>query len=257
MMIVPMTRRRFLEGVLAGSIVAVSGCAYNESLGRSQLILVSDDQLSQLGEATWKDIKAKERLSRDRGKQRMLERAGQRCVDAAGQTQYNWEFAVFDNPQINAFAVPGGKVGFYSGIFDVMDNEAHVAAVTGHEVGHIAARHSAERYSQQVAAGALLAVAAAGLAASDVRYRNEIAAVLGAGVTYGVILPYSRAHEYEADRLGVTYMANAGYQPAEAVDFWQNMTKLNQARPLEFMSTHPSDESRIAAMQAQVSRLQA
>lgn len=251
-------RRQLLQGLWAGSIVAfIGGCEHNPEIGRSQMLLVSDADLARMGHQTWKNIKEQERVSTDAGLKRRVQTIGQRCVDAANMGHLDWEFAVFENDQINAFALPGGRVGFYSGIFQVMDNDSQVATVMGHEVGHVAARHSAERVSQQIAAGLITTAATVALVGSGNRNAGLIAAALGAGVTFGVILPYSRRQEFEADRLGVRYMADAGFQPQEAVTFWQNMTAKNQRQPLEFMSTHPSDERRIAAIQQQVATLRA
>ena len=252
-----LNRRELLQGLAAGSVVAITGCTENPELGRSQFLLVSDAQLAELGAATWTNVKKQERVSSDASLNRRLEKIGTKCVDAARKGDLDWEFAVFDNPEVNAFAIPGGKVGFYSGIFDVMENDDQVATVMGHEVGHVAARHSAERYSQQLAAGVFVTAVSAALATSDLEYGKEIAGVLGAGVTFGVILPYSRQHEYEADALGVRYMTEADYNPNQAVRFWQNMTEQSKRQPLEFMSTHPSDENRIAAIQRQIAGLRA
>ena len=184
-------------------------------------------------------------------------RVGRRIVDAArtqfpgrGLGDHDWEFAVFDDDQVNAWVLPGGKVGFYSGILDIMENEDQVATVMGHEVGHVVGRHAAERYSQQVLAQSVVAVAGAALSQSDTRHAGEIAAVLGAGVTFGVLLPYSRKHEYEADRLGIDFMIGGGFAPREALRFWDSMSRRSDGKGVEFMSTHPSDENRIAAMRS-------
>ena len=180
-------------------------------------------------------------------------RVGSRVVDAARlDSNKNWQFVVLDDPTVNAFVLPGGQVAFYRGIMDTFENQSQDATVMGHEVGHVAARHSAERASQRMAAGLALTAAAVGLGVSGVDNSAEIAAVLGAGVTFGIILPYSRQHEYEADRLGIRYMANAGYNPKESVRFWGTMSGMNKRRPLEFMSTHPSDTNRINALQQEL-----
>ena len=162
------------------------------------------------------------------------------------------QFVVFDSDTVNAWVLPNGKVGFYKGILDIMETDDHLATVMGHEVGHVAGRHSAERASQQIAAqvGVSLLTSALGANQSTVEYSDEIGAALGMGVTLGVILPYSRQHEYEADRLGVDYMARSSYDPRQAVDFWVAMSTLHRGSTAEFMSTHPSDENRITAMRA-------
>ena len=246
-MAVVMDRREVITGLAAGTVVALSGCTTNPNTGRRQLMLISDDQLSQMSAGAWTEIQKQERFVRSPSTRRRLDRIGSRIVSAAGNPRKNWEFHAIDSDQVNAFVLPGGQVAFYQGILDIMDNDDQIATVMGHEVGHVVGRHAAERASQQILAGVGLTVANIALASSDIRYKNTIAAVLGAGVTFGVILPYSRAHEYEADRLGVQYMANARYRPTEALTFWNRMARKGRST-VDFMSTHPSDANRIAAM---------
>ena len=262
---VTLSRRELVTGLATGAVVAfaggaVSGCASNEALGRRQLLLVSDAQLAQLAAQSWSQALQQNRQTSNASLRRRVEGVGDRIVRAADQrfpqqnlTRNNWEFAVFDDDTVNAWVMPGGKVGFHTGLLDIMENSDQIAAVMGHEAGHVVGRHAAERYSQQLAAGTILNVASAALAANDVQNSAMIAGVLGAGVTFGVILPYSRQHEYEADRLGADFMVGADYRAAEAVRFWDTMTQRSGQRPLEFMSTHPSDSNRIAAMQSYVS----
>ncbi len=246
-----MDRRKLLAGLAAGSVFAVSGCTTNPVTGRSQLIMVSEGQLAQLSASSWTQIKGKESLSRDPAYTGRVKRVAPRIVNAAGLGAKPWEFAVFDSDQINAFAMPGGKIGVYTGILDVMENDDQLATVLGHEVGHITGRHGQERYSQSMLAGVGMQTASVALASNDVAFSRELAAVIGAGISFGVILPYARKHEYEADRIGLKYMQRAGYDPHQSVKFWQNMMAKNQGRqkPPEFMSTHPSDSNRIAELQ--------
>lgn len=250
-------RRTLVAGLASGAVVAFAGgCSTNPVTGRRQLMLVSDAQLAQMAASSWTQLRQQERVSRNTAQNRRLYNVGDRVVQASGLTGQNWEYAVFENPQVNAFVMPGGKVGFYSGILDIMDNDSQIATVMGHEVGHVAGRHAAERYSQQVAAGVITTATAVALDASDVQGAGAIAGILGAGISFGVILPYSRAHEYEADELGVRYMDAARYDPREAVTFWNNMSSRSQgSRPLEFMSTHPSDTNRIRRMQSVITSL--
>ncbi len=260
-MTIVMNRRELVTGLASGSVLAFAGagttaCVENQALGRRQMLLVSEEQLAQLAGSAWSQLRQQERVSRDPAYNRRLQSTGDRIVQASGLTNYNWEYTVFESDQINAFVMPGGKVGFYSGILDIMDNDDQVATVMGHEVGHVAGRHSAERYSQALAANAGLQITNIALQSQDVRFSQEIAAILGAGVSFGILLPYSRRHEYEADRLGVEYMARANYNPRQALNFWQNMSSMNQGnKPLEFMSTHPSDQSRIREMDTVIRRL--
>lgn len=246
-------RREMIMALAAGTAVPfVAGCADNAALGRNQLLLISDDQLMHLSDQAWSDSLQRQRVSRDPSYTRRLNRVGDRVVAASGQSHLNWEFVVFDDPTINAWVLPNGKVGFYKGILDIMDSDDHIATVMGHEVGHVTGRHSAERASQQMAAqvGLELLSSALGAGGSTAQYSDDIGAALGMGVSLGILLPYSRQHEYEADRLGVDYMVSSRYDPRQAIDFWVGMTTLNQRRPMEFMSTHPSDENRISAMRS-------
>lgn len=248
--IVRMNRRQILQGLACGSVVAIApGCTENTALGRSQLMLVSDSQIQQLSAQAWQQSLQRERISRDPALNAQLNRVGQRITRASG-LNYPWEFVVFDSDQQNAWVLPGGKVAFYRGILETMDNDDQVATVMGHEAAHLAGRHAAERASQQQAAGIGLGLASVALDAGDVENTAQWAAILGAGVTFGVLLPYSRRHELEADRIGVDYMVRAGYNPREALDFWTSKAaEADSPRSVpEFASTHPSDATRIAAL---------
>lgn len=244
-----MNRRELVAGLAAGTVVA---CTTNPVTGRSQLMLVSDGQLAQLSQGAWADVKSQEKVSNDPQLNGQLQRVGSRITNAAGMGGQSWEYAVFDSDTKNAFVLPGRQVGFYKGIMDLAENDDQIATVLGHEVGHVTGRHAAERYSQNIAVAAGTTVAAVAINESDTRYKQEIAAVLGLGITFGYLLPYSRAHELEADRLGVDYMAQAGYRPSEAVKFWQRMAADGGQRPPEFLSTHPAPETRIRRIQEQI-----
>lgn len=248
---VELSRRQLIKGLAAGYIVALGGCVQNQTLGRQQLLLVSEAQMTQLSASAWSQIRQQQKVSSDAALKRRLQTVGPKLVQAADLQNQPWEYTVFQGQEANAFVLPGGKVGFYEGIFKRMENDDQLATVLGHEIAHVAARHSAERYSQQVAAGVGMQAAQVALQAGDVTGASQIAAVLGAGVQFGILLPYSRTHELEADRLGVTYMHKAGFDPRQSLRFWQNMTSQrgNAAPPPEFMSTHPSDQTRIAALQ--------
>ncbi|MDX2233186.1 MAG: M48 family metallopeptidase [Hyphomonadaceae bacterium] len=252
----PLDRRRLLA-LFAGTLAFPAACSENPATGRRQLALVSDEMLAQMAQTAWADILRQTPRAPDAGLQRRLEAIGARVVSAAGVAQGDWEFVVFDSPEINAFVLPGGKVGFFRGLMDLADDDAAIAAVMGHEVGHVSARHAAERMTQQLAVQAGMTVASIALSESLGQYADEAAAALGAGLIYGVVLPYSRTHEFEADRLGVRYMADADYPPTAALTFWQAMIARNADRPqpLEFLSTHPADEDRLAALQAEIAKL--
>ena len=249
-------RRRLITGLAAGSVVAFAGgCAQNTALGRKQLLLVDNSQLAQLSAASWTQIREKEKLSNDPQLNARVRRVGQRIANASGLPDPGWQFAVFDSDSVNAFVLPGGQVGFYRGILELMSNDDQVATVMGHEFAHLAGRHAAERYSQQLASNSALEVTDVVLASNDVRFAKEISAVLGAGVTFGVILPYSRRHEYEADKIGLRYMAKAGYKLDEAVAFWEKMAARSKGGPPEFASTHPSDINRVKAISEEIAQI--
>lgn len=245
-------RREILMGLAAGTIVPLlSGCAENSALGRSQLMLISDNQLFELSDAAWEESLKEERVLRDPYYARRLQRVGNRVVASAGLDHLNWEFVVLDSPTINAWVLPNGKVAFYKGILDIMDTDDQLAAVMGHEVGHVAARHSAERASQRMAAQYGMSLVNSYLGTqTDLQYNDQIGAALGAGVTFGILMPYSRQHEFEADRLGIDYMVGGRYDPRHAIDFWMGMSQMHSSNELAFMSTHPSNDERIAAMRA-------
>lgn len=244
-------RRRLVQLALAGLLVGpLIACSENPATGRRQFVVVPDDVLAQLAAQSWADILRSVPRSADQTAQSMLAKIGQDIAGASGLTGLGWEFVVFDSPEINAFVLPGGKVGCYRGLLDLAGSEGEIAAVIGHEVGHVIARHSAERASQQLAAQ-LAVQAAAALLSEDLGANAEVvAAALGAGLVYGVVLPYSRAHELEADRLGVDLMKRASYAPQDAVRFWERMIAVQDraGQPLAWMSTHPAGEDRLTAL---------
>ena len=245
---VMMGRRELLRGLAAGTVVplALAGCATDG--GGIGAALVSDGQIMQASQAAWAEALRTEPVSRDRNLIGRVERVGRRIVPVSGLTQYDWEFVVFDTDAENAWVLPGGKVAFYRGILETMANDDQVATVMGHEVAHLARNHAAQRARRQAEAGLGLAVVGGLLGAAGVENRDTWAGILGAGMTYGVLLPYSREHELEADRLGVDYMARAGYNPAEALTFWRAKAAARGPRQPEIASTHPSDATRIAQL---------
>lgn len=256
MRLLRLSRRNLLAGLGASALVV--GCSENAATGRNQFLLVSDEQLAQLSAQAWADVKRQVPVSDDARAQARLAEIGRRIADASGQTALDWEFVLFDSPDINAFVLPGGKVGFFRGLFDLAAGDDEIAAVMGHEAGHVVARHAAERMSQQIAVQAGVTVASVLLAEDLGAFADEAAAALGMGLVYGVILPYSRQHELEADRLGVELMADAAYAPEGAPRFWRRMIEASAAgpKPLEWLSTHPADDTRLAALEAEIARLQ-
>ncbi|CAI2719052.1 M48 family metallopeptidase [Nitrospina watsonii] len=235
--------KKYLAATLA-LCALVYGCVTTPVSENSALILIPFSQEVSLGQQAFQEISAKETLSTNLRLQQVIERVGRRLVIETSMADLDWEFKLFASKQMNAFALPGGKVGVYEGILPVCSNEAGLAAVLGHEIAHAVARHGAQRMSQQLLiTGAL---AASSIRLSDHKNRGLILGALGVGAQYGVTLPFGRGNESEADEIGVIYMARAGYDPREAVRFWQRFSSMKQgAQPPEFLSTHPADERRI------------
>jgi predicted Zn-dependent protease len=234
---------RTLSGIFL--LVALLSCATSPT-GRKQLILLPDDQMDQMGVASYAEMKKKQPIERSTRYNAYVS-----CVARAitneltgkwGRQQ--WEVTVFKDDSANAFALPGGKIGVHTGLFKAAKNQDQLAAVLGHEVGHVLARHSNERVSTGIAAETGLQITSAMLKGSTAK-RQAIMAALGVGAQYGVILPFSRTHESEADLIGLKLMAKAGFDPRQAVKLWENMSKLGGGKPPEFLSTHPSGKTRI------------
>lgn len=248
---VTMSRREVVRGLAMGSVVVLApGCTYNEELGRSQLLFVSSGQMAQLAASAWSDLKKQEKVTTDPKYTRRMARVAPRVIAASGNDPSKWEVQVFESKALNAFALPGGKIGFYTGILDIMDNDDQIAVVMGHEVAHVNYNHSGERYSQSTLAQTGLTVAQVALSGSE--YQNQIMGVLGMGASLGVILPYSRRHELEADKFGLRYMHRAGYDVDQAIVFWNKMASMKSGAPPEILSTHPSDATRIAQLQREI-----
>lgn len=238
-----MSARRLLVAVAAFSLAG--SCAYNEELGRNQISFVSGDQMASLGTAAWSDVQKQEKTSSDPKYVSRLNRVAPKILAAAGENPGNWDWRVFESKDLNAFALPGNHFAVYTGLMDLMANDAQLATVVGHEVGHVRANHSGERYSQAVGTQVALSTAQAAIGTGTQTGRAALGA-LGLGAQYGVLLPFSRKHELEADKLGIEYMYRAGYDPNEALKFWTKMGAAGGAKPPEIMSTHPADSTRIA-----------
>lgn len=235
--------------LMSGLALLLAYCAKAPYTDRTQLMLVSHEQETQLGLAAANDILKKEKIDKDPQVVERVRQVGERIAAAADQPSYSWAFYVIDEPQtINAFCLPGGKVFVYTGILPLTTTDAELATVMGHEVAHALARHGAERMSLSLAAEAGGAVAAAALGLSNPATANAFSQAYGMASQLGVLLPYSRAQESEADQIGLALMAKAGYDPAAAVTFWQKMeaSKAGKAQPPAFLSTHPADAARIA-----------
>ncbi len=223
------------------------GCQAVEYTGRSQLSLVSEGDEKKLGVDAYEDILKKTPLSKNQAWQAQLKRVGQRIAAAAAKPDYQWAFNVLEGKEVNAFCLPGGKVAFWEGIMPIAQDETGIAIIMKHEVAHALARHGAERMSQSVGAQLIGQVLSAGVGMVNPAYTEAFSQAYGLGVNVGVILPWGRGQESEADHIGLILMAKAGYDPSAAVGFWERMSKVQKGgKPPEFLSTHPSDENRIA-----------
>lgn len=225
--------------------LGVVGCAYNESLGRNQFLIVDDSALIQQSNAAWAETLKSQKVSTNAAQNERVRRVGGRIVQAAGLAGRSWDYAVFEDAGPNAFVLPSGQIGVTTGLLKLVQNDDQLAAVLGHEVGHVVARHAAERYSTQSTTALVLGAVQSG--AGD--YSHAVGALGGMGAQFGLLLPFSRNHELEADRLGVDYMAAAGYRPSESLALWRLMAQQRQSGAPEFASTHPSDQTRITALQ--------
>jgi predicted Zn-dependent protease len=233
----------FLAGAVAAGL-ALAGCETAPVTGRQQFVLLSDTQATEMGLTAYQQILKESKLSPDKALTERVRRVGLRIAAVSGRPDLPWEFNLIQDDTPNAFALPGGKVGVNTGLFKVAQNDDQLAAVMAHEVGHAIARHSAERVSQQIALQAGLA--GLGMTGSGAQY----AQLAGTAATLGLVLPFSRQQESEADHIGVIMMAKAGYDPRAAVALWQNFNKLGGDRQPEFLSTHPAPASRIQQIQA-------
>lgn len=235
----------FIRAIAAGAVFfAVGACAYNQELGRSQLAFIPAGQMSSLGASAWADVSKQEKVSTDPKYVSRLNRVAPKVLRAAGEDPSKWDYKVFDSKDLNAFALPGNHFAVYTGIMDIMANDDQLATVIGHEVAHVRANHGGERVSQQLGANVALQTAQAAIGSGSQTGQLALGA-LGLGAQYGVLMPFSRTHELEADKLGILYMYRAGYDPNEALKFWQKMASAGGQKPPEFMSTHPSDTTRI------------
>jgi predicted Zn-dependent protease len=238
--------------VLATALM-LGACAYNPDLGRQQMTIVNDSSLTQAGEQAWSQALAKSNVSADRKANARVRAVGQRVVEAAGLGNRPWDYAVFDDTAPNAFVLPGGHVGVTTGLLKIVDNDDQLAAVIGHEAGHVVAHHAAERQSQTLTSSLLLGVLGAAAGSPDAA--RAISSYGGGAAKYGFLLPFSRKQELEADRLGVDFMQRAGYRPREAVILWEHMQSQGGASSTpQLASTHPSDATRITALEAYIAQ---
>ncbi len=238
------------------------GCATVPLTGRKQLNLIPSAQINSLAFQSYDEVLKESKLSNNQQQVAMVTNVGQRISNAVTQYMkekklqdriegFNWEFNLIQNDDmVNAWCMPGGKVAFYTGIMPICENEQGVAVVMSHEIAHAIAEHGNERMSQQLALQAGGAGLALALKEKPQLTQQLALAAFGLGTQVGVLLPFSRSHESEADELGLYFMAMAGYDPHTAVPFWQRMAKLGGGkRPPEFLSTHPAPETRVENIQ--------
>lgn len=211
--------------------------------------LVSQESIEQMGLETWARLVERMPASRDADAQAQVAGIAERLLSAAGQRPERWEIRVFAQPDANAFVLPGRKIGVLEGMVEVAEGPGELAAVIGHEIGHLEADHARERLTADIARQWGLRLIAFLLEVNEVAFAQEIAAALGIGAEFGLVRPYGRAQELEADRLGLFMMAEAGFDPHDAVKLWRRMDRLGGGGPA-LLSTHPAPEDRIEALQA-------
>jgi len=245
--------KSLILGLLALSLL--TGCQESPT-GRNQLSLVPDVVMADLGQQTFSEMKQQLPVLEDPGINRLARCIAQELVQAAA-TEYpsapmpeSWEVVVFRNDTPNAFALPGGKIGIHTGLLEVAQNPAQLATVIGHEVAHVLADHGNERLTQEL--GLKAALLLVGLFTESEIAEDQLQNALGIGAQLGITLPFSRAHESEADLMGLTIMARAGFRPDQSVELWRNMARASSEQPLEFLSTHPNHDTRIADLSARL-----
>jgi len=247
--------------VLCGLLLLLSGCTEVAITGRKQFNLVPDSTMNSMGFQAYSEFLTQSNLSKDSGSTQMVKRVGSRIQKAVEQycaqnnlsdrlQGYQWEVNLIEDDQINAWAMPGGKMVVYTGLLKVTQSEAGLATVMGHEIAHVFAKHGAERMTQNLIVEMGGVALSKALANSPAKTKDLFMQSYGVGTQVGVLLRYSKVHETEADHLGLIFMAMAGYNPNEAVNFWQRMSVAKQGpQTLEILSTHPADSTRIRNLQ--------
>jgi predicted Zn-dependent protease len=256
--------KRALASLLPAALLLLAACYTNPVTGRKSVMLVSKGDELKLGADSFQEIRQKETVSSNSAYNARVTRVGQRIAQAVGDElpDAKWEFVVFESKEVNAFALPGGKVGVYTGLLELAESDAELAIVMGHEIGHVIARHGAERMSEAMVIQGVGALGSAVVEAKtdDPQTKQLFELAYGGATTLGRVLPHSRANESEADRMGAVYAARAGYDPRASITFWQKMVTQKQAAEKSgggatgqlgaLLSTHPADEKRIADLKA-------
>ena len=238
-----MSSKKWLILIISCLLVA---CATGPG-GRTQIAFLPDTQLSQMGEQAFEELKTKTRVSNNARANDFVKCVANSIIQQVGG---HWEVLVFDDESLNAFALPGNKIGVHMGLVNLVDNQSQLATVIGHEIGHVLARHSNERLSQETLINQGMSVAGAVVPSSAISQLGLKA--LGLGAQYGLLLPYSRTHESEADIIGMDLMTSAGFDPKDSINLWRKMALASRGNGVqqtpEFMSTHPAHATRIEHM---------
>ena len=227
------------------------GCVSTQSpTGRSQTLLYSDAQMQKLGGESFETLKQSEKISKNKQLTTYVNCVSNRIISVLPDKSQRWEVVLFESDQVNAFALPGGHIGVYTGLLKVAENQDQLAAVIGHEITHVLAQHGNEQVSRSQLTGIGMQVADVALGASGVANKDLYMAGLGLGAQVGIILPFGRDQESEADLLGLELMAKAGFDPQASISLWQNMAKKGGSNGPALLSTHPSHSTRISDLQA-------
>ncbi len=231
-------------------LVLSVGCRTTPITGRRQVLIVPESREISMGLKAYEDTLSSQQFSTNKRWSEMVERVGRRIANVANRPDYQWEFRLIESPEMNAFALPGGKVAIYEGILPVCESEAGLAVVMSHEIAHALARHGGERMSQEYIVSGLGTVMNWAMQnRATALTQQRVAKAFGIASKYGVVLPYSRKHESEADHMGMLLMAQAGYDPREAPFFWERFGRAQAGQqPIEFLSTHPADARRAAEL---------
>ena len=256
-----MKRFNLIMAFLTAGLI-MSSCGSVALTGRKQLLLVSDQEVYQAGLTQYNEYIASSQLSSDTKNTAIVKSVGQKLAAATEQylkangleselKNFAWEFNLVKDKQVNAFCMPGGKIVVYEGLLTVAQTEAELAVVIGHEIAHAVAKHSNERMSQQIMAQYGAAILSQALSQKSAAIQQTASTVFGLGAQVGLMLPYSRKHEYEADYMGIVFMELAGYDSTSSIDFWTKMSA-GSSGGSDFLSTHPSDTKRIAELQRRI-----
>ncbi|MGL5360861.1 MAG: M48 family metallopeptidase [Shewanella sp.] len=234
---------------IAGIALGLSACATTQSpTGRGQTLLYSPTQMQQMGDASFAEMKKQQKVSTNLKLTQYVNCVASRIIAALPDNTQRWDVVLFDSEQVNAFALPGGHIGVYTGLLKVANTPDQLATVIGHEVAHVLAQHGNEQVSRGQLTNVGMQIADVALGVGGVANRSTYMAALGLGAQVGILLPYGRDQESEADTMGLELMARAGFDPAQSVVLWQNMSKVAGSQGPELLSTHPSNPNRIAQL---------